>query len=234
MALQLKSSVSQNQAGTELYIEVVTATGVYNASTNPGGFGAPNPTRNEVALLFYGLHKKVPGDVEAIPLAYNALTVTSFTIELNDDNNGILDYHVFPVLVFNPVASYDDGDIVYDVENPSAPFIKKRILGQWQTLQIEDLLQENVEGTLDDVAFPIPRAIAFKDELNAKRVLLLRPVLYDGAEPDDYLEAKDRYDFVDGTLDIATKDFCAGAFNEAQIRLEAIFTLQDTIKETNG
>lgn len=232
--LQLKSAVSQNQGGTELYIEMVTATGVYDATTNPGGFGSPNPVRNSVALIFYGNNKKSAGDVLQSPDAYDPATVTSFTIQITNDNNGILEYFVWALPIFDDMLVYVDDDIVYDQENPAAPFIKKMIASVWTPILPIDLITETIEGTLEDVAFFFPRAIAFRDELNVARLRINRKLQAGDATDLDYDTSKTNFDLVEGLLDIASKAFCGGAFNEAQLRLEEVLTLQDTIATANG
>jgi hypothetical protein len=231
MPLVLKSNTTQNEAGTELYIEVVDATGVYDVDDNPGGFGPPNPARNTLAIVFYGNHEKVDGPVLAVPTAHNPLTVSSFTILLDSTiKNGILNYTIFGLNVFNSGGVYTDGDVVYDNENPAAPFIKKRVAGVWEPKTAAEILGDEEAVQTEDNAFPIPAAIEFKDELNRARINKLREKVYEKpCAEEEYRQIREWFDYVDGELELATNDFCSGAYAEAEAKLESIFTLQEKI-----
>src|SRR5690349_3227072 len=114
MPLAIKSEVTINPLGTEVYIEFLNATGVYDADDNPGGFGTPNPSRNTLAMVLVAKHKKVAGDVDASILAYNATSVTSFTVLMSEAVNGVLNYIILAIPLFDGGGSYVDGDITYD------------------------------------------------------------------------------------------------------------------------
>lgn len=230
--LELKRALTQKADGTEVYIEVENATGIYNVATNPGGFGAPNPSRNQVALLFYGLHKKTAGDIEAVVNSYNPETVSSFTLPMNKAINGHMELYVFAPLIFNPLGSYTDGDIVYDKENPLDKHLKKRVSGVWVRIEVADLVGEDAEvTTLFKNEFFVPQAKEFVDELNAAQQKKLRAFIYKECGKDDYEELRDRFDFAEGELVAATDDFSAAAYNEAQLKIEELFAYQDILAD---
>lgn len=221
--LVLKSKVTQSQDGTQLFIEVLNATGNYDADTNPGGFGSPNPARNTLALVFYGNFKRVAGDVLAVPLPHDPLTVASYTLNISG-LNGVLDYFVYAIPIFDPIGSYSDGDIVYDHQNPSQPFIKERVSSAWVPIQPADVANQLVVVQKEGFAFPIPEMATYRNQLNSDRMSQLKAKIDEGDDADweDYYLVRSGFDYVDGTLDAATKDFCAAAYAPAQVKLEKI------------
>lgn len=229
--LVLKTTVQRNAAGTELYIEFLTATGVYESPDNEGGFGTPNPARNTLAIIFYGLHKGVEADVEVLPLAHDPLTVSSFTIALTKEINGHLNYYLWALPVFDSGGSYSDGDIVYDNETPSAPFIKKRVSGVWESITKESLINESDVDYKEGNSFPIPDAETFRNELNAQRLDQLRDMVYQKCPAEEYEAIRNNFDYVDAELEEAINDFCSGAYAEAQRKLEKIFEFQTYLEE---
>lgn len=233
MALELKEAVSQKADGTEFYIEVVNATGVYNVSTNPGGFGAPNPARNTLALIFYGNHKKVAGDVLAVPVTYDPLVVSQFTILLDEAKNGHIQYYITALQIFSLIGVYADGDIVYNNQNPLLPVIQKRIAGVFTTITAAQMIGE--AGVVDELAsnqFPIPDAINFKNQLLAEKFPILQDFINERTEclGDEYEESENNFTYVDNLLELATLDFAAQAYNQAEIKLEEVFEFKDKIE----
>jgi hypothetical protein len=227
MALVLKTAVTRNAAGTELYIEFLNATGAYDDPTNLGGFGAPNVARESLAMIYYGLHKTVEEDIVSVPTAHDPLTATSFTIPLTRDNNGHLNYYVWGLPIFDDQLVYADGDIVYDNENPSVPFIKERVAGQWVTITSEDLVDKTVAIYKEGNVFPVPVAESFRMELNGLRLEKLRLMVYGECTEEEYTDFRNAFDYVDSELEEAINDFCSGSYAEAQQKLENIFEYQD-------
>lgn len=62
MALEQKFQFSEDQKGTVLFLDDVT--GPYDATTNPGGYGAPNTDRNEIAIYVITKYKATAQDQE--------------------------------------------------------------------------------------------------------------------------------------------------------------------------
>ncbi|MGC3945349.1 MAG: hypothetical protein QM762_12685 [Chryseolinea sp.] len=225
MPLAIKSAVTINPLGTEVYIEFLNATGVYDVDDNPGGFGTPNPSRNTLAMVLVAQHKKVAGDVDATILAYNVTSVTSFTVLMSQDVNGVLNYVILAIPLFDDGASYDDGDIVYDNTNPSEPVIQKMVDGDWVEITADEAVSESSISKLDDYSLPIPDAIAFADNLKGQKLLALRSFIYGECPKDEeYEPTRNSFEYVDGLINNATNSFCAQAYNEAQIFIEEVFT----------
>lgn len=227
--LILKSDVTQNQAGTEVYVEVVEATGTYDVDDNPGGFGTPNPNRNALALVFYGNHKKVEADVESTLSPHNPLSVTSFTVLITESVNGVLEYYVFALPIFDDGGVYVDGDIVYDNETPATPFIKERVAGVWVTRVPSELVGKTAIVSLEDNTFVIPDAANFRNALNAARTNKLRSKIAGECGEEEYMQFREWFDYVDGELDMACSDFNTEAYAEAQIKVEAVLDLKTKI-----
>lgn len=226
--LQLKTAVTRNSSGSELYVEFLNATGVYNAGTNPGGFGAPNPERNTLAVIFYGNFKISTGDVEATPLPYDALTVTSFTLAIDRSKNAHLNHYIFALPIFDDGGTYEEGDIVFNNENPSAPLIQKlNSEDEWETITAADLIGEEVDQK-ETNSFITPEAEAFVNELSALRLSKLRALIEGKCGKDEYEPTRNSYDYVDSLLEGAILDFCSGAYAEAELKLEEIFAYQDS------
>lgn len=222
MALVLKTKTTRAADGSQLFIEFYNATGLYNVSTNPGGFGSPNPIRNTLAMIFYGNHKRVAADVLAVPLAYDPVTVESYTLAL-PGVNGVLDYNIFAIPIFDPMGSYADGAIVWDNQNPTVPFIKKRVSSAWVVKQPADIIGEAIIVQKEGFAYPIPEMEKYRNELNTSRLNLLSEKVESGVDEQvDYDTVRNAFDFVDGLLDASGQDFCSGAYNEAQKKLERI------------
>lgn len=228
--LELKKNVTRSPDGTQCFIEVVEATGLYNVDSNPGGFGPPNPARNVMALLFYGNYKLSADDQLAVANLYDAMTVGSFTLPIVRATNGHLNFYVFAVNKFDIGGVYVDGDIVYDVENPAVPFVKKKVGGVWIVITIPDLIPETSVVRTEGNVFIIPSAEQYENELSANAVKLLRAYVNGEFQEDKYQPARNDYDFVEGLLENAVNLFCRGAYAEAQLLLEEILAFEDDRK----
>ncbi len=223
--LQLKTTVSRNGSGTELYVEFLNATGVYDVSTNPGGFGAPNAERNTLAVIFYGNFKLSTGDVLAVPEFYDPTSVTSFTILIDRAKNAHLNHYIFALPIFDDEAEYEEGDIVFDVDNLVIQKLNED--DEWETLQPADLIEEEVDQK-ETNSFITPEAEAFENELAALRLSKLRALVNGSCGKEDYEPTRNSYDYVDGLLEGAILDFCSGAYAEAQLKLEELFAYEDS------
>jgi hypothetical protein len=105
MPLQLK--LKRGAVDSQLaYFLLLDNTGLYNVTTNPGGYGTPNPDRATLALYLYGY--KYKKDVDDTPLNISNLdptAVTQWQIPMPTDG-----YYYFTLLGFN----------IYDVLLPYA------------------------------------------------------------------------------------------------------------------
>ena len=119
MAIQykLRNTHTFNSSSSRLYLE--DNTGIYNASTNPGGYGSPNLTRNSVALIPVGLYKSSVGNKFITFDTYNPLTATVFNAQLVAD--GWYEFHLLSLPLYNPMLlqTYNTGDSYYSVNDSS-------------------------------------------------------------------------------------------------------------------
>lgn len=225
--LVLKTTQQRNQEGTEAYIEFLEATGTYNVSTNPGGFGAPNPDRADFAAVMIAVHKLVSGDVPANILAYDPLSVTSFTIEITPDVNGHLKYDLYLIPIFDELLTYNEGDITYDNRVPADPAIMIYQDATWVEINKEDILQDGSDLVQKNGnAFIIPVAEEFQNDLDAERLKKLRDYIKEVCECEEYDKARLYFDFVDAMLGAAIRAFCSGAYAEAQINVEEVLSFK--------
>lgn len=223
--LVLKTTQERNQEGTEAYIEFLNATGTYNVSTNPGGFGTPNPDRADFAAVLVAIHKLVNSDVPANILAYDPISVTSFTIEITPEVNGHLKYDLYLIPIFDELLTYDEGDITYDNRVPADPSIMIYQDSVWVEIPKEylagsDLTQKNGNALI------IPVAEEFQNELDAERLRKLRDFIKEVCECEEYDKARLNFDFVDAMLGAALRAFCSGAYAEAQINIEEVMSFK--------
>lgn len=94
MALVQRFVPSDNQAGTTTTVS--DETGTYDAVSNPGGYGAPNTPRDEVALIILGKYKASAGDTDLTPDAYDPETVTEFVFP-DLEHDGYYQYKIYTV-----------------------------------------------------------------------------------------------------------------------------------------
>lgn len=110
--LELQATITLAADNTIATIQ--DSTGDYDAINNPGGFGAPNPLRNEIGLFIVG--KKTTGaGVESFLNRvedYDPLTEDSFAFELSGD--GWYTLFLVGLQLFDGLASYSSGDYVYN------------------------------------------------------------------------------------------------------------------------
>lgn len=235
MPLQLKGAASQASDGTQIYIEFLEATGTYDVDDNPGGFGAPNPARNTLAIVIFAEHKLVAGDQDADVLQYNPLTVASFTININKAVNGVINWVIMALPIFDDEVTYSNGTVVWDNTNPIAPIIKKMVDSEWVVKTLEEAANDSTVTKVDEYSFPIPDAITFANELNASRLKLLRAFVNKQCGKDEYVGALINYQYVDALMISAIAAFCDQmAYNEAQNDIEEIFKFQSQVLTANG
>lgn len=78
MALSQTFTPSQSQAATILYLDDLT--GSYNVTTNPGGYGAPNTERTDLALILIAKYKAIAADDYLTISSYDPEIVTEWTM----------------------------------------------------------------------------------------------------------------------------------------------------------
>jgi hypothetical protein len=93
------------------YFYLEDNTGVYNVTTNPGGYGTLNPARNTLALYVYG-YKYRSTTPEALTIGNTIpLTATQWQVPMGEDG-----YYYFTLLaipIWDTVPTYTINTIVY-------------------------------------------------------------------------------------------------------------------------
>lgn len=115
MALALK--ISRTLIGDDgLTVTIADNTGTYNASTNPTGWGSPNPDRADFALILFVVEKASTGDVVITPTVYTPssgdetdVTVWSFTNNIG----GWYEYYMLAVKEWNASDTWEVGELTY-------------------------------------------------------------------------------------------------------------------------
>lgn len=111
MALSInivKSSL--NSDGTVMNLS--DDTGAYNVSTNPGGYGTPNPDRNQVAIFLLAYNKRSDGDVSLSIASYNKTTATTWAVTLNKD--GWQQVNAYGLQLYDVNTEFSISELVYN------------------------------------------------------------------------------------------------------------------------
>lgn len=112
LAVSLSSTVTLNTTVSPARLTLPDSTGVYDSGTNLGGYGAPNPERNTLYILFFAF--KVVG-VDLVPapvVAYNGLTATQAFAKII--GNGTYRAYLLTVTITAPGVSDLAGYVFYD------------------------------------------------------------------------------------------------------------------------
>lgn len=221
--LVLKTKSTRSQDGLQVFIEFFNATGNYDSVNNPGGWGSPNPARNTLAMLFYGNFKRVTADVPAVPTAFDPTTVQSYTLNISGVN-GVIDFYIFAVPLYNSGGTYHSGDITYDnTTNPSNPVLQQYNGTTWLPIDITVLIGVSTIVQVEGFLFPVPEMEAYRNALYIQRVDQVRQNILDNDDDwEAYHLARKNFDYVDGTLDASGMEFCSQNYAVAQARLEEL------------
>lgn len=111
MALQIQVTKSSTSSDCTTLI-IQDSTGNYNALTNPGGYGVPNPIRANIGLKLFVTLKKTTGDIPIAISTYNEITVSQWSVTITEDGH----YELFLVACdfYSNLTTYASGDIIYD------------------------------------------------------------------------------------------------------------------------
>jgi len=151
MALELKLKRGAVAADLSYFI-LQDNTGVYNVSTNPGGYGTPNPNRNALALYLFGYYyqsdPKVTTDNPIVISNTIPNSVTEWQIPITADGYvyftllGINNWDSATAYVIDDVVFYQNNYyIAIDVSTNLDP-VNNPLL--WQL--ISDMTSEDITG----------------------------------------------------------------------------------------
>ncbi len=217
MALVQRFTITENQAGTITTIS--DATGAYDVTSNPTGYGAPNTERTNLALIIIGKYKASIGDTELTFDAYNPETVTSFTVS-NLTLDGYYQYNVYPV----PKSGTEPGDVLNTFRYDFATDQLERYNGAtWIAAEYTELQTYSAANVAN--AWPhIPQLFKAKNYLN-KLLLIGTQLSVKKTDLQQYLMATEI--MVNGGISL----FGEGSYTTFQEEIEKYQSRVDTILE---
>lgn len=175
MALELSLSVS-SEANDGTSITIADVTGDYNASTNEGGYGTPNPTRASLRLYMLPLKKAEDGTPTILDVDNtDADTITSWEIEIENDG-----WHSFGVLAcsaYSASADYSISNIVFsDVTNQIYITKKSNGIGSTVVNPATDSLNETW-GTIESGDIDVNEVLAFPSNYGIEDSFILNQII---------------------------------------------------------
>ena len=226
MALDLKQKIEDTRNATKIY--VTDKTGAYNASTNAGGWGSPNPELNQYALVSIGVMKHSEGDKDVVPVTSNVSfnenanntyeTVFTFTY-LGD---GVHEFYLFALPVSEDGVNTLDGHTLVEGEYFYMNGVIYRIVSGTATVV------EDYKAMIDDATVTQGKC----DKLYVSKLKIKRNDLYL-----DYTEARGSFVADDPkflkTLELSEdirgviNTFLSGLLVDAENQIETLLDLYD-------
>ncbi|UCD06999.1 MAG: hypothetical protein JSW41_04160 [Candidatus Aenigmatarchaeota archaeon] len=113
MALEQQICHTSNTADCEVFT-ITDQTGTYDAVDNPGGYGAPNPLRNDLALYLLGYKYKEGEDDEDITAVINNTDPQNVTYwEIANSEDGYYYFDLLTINIWDNLTSYVVDDLVF-------------------------------------------------------------------------------------------------------------------------
>lgn len=202
---------SINIANTEIYID--DSTGDYDALTNTGGYGAPNPDRVDLALVVLIEYKASTGDELLTANSNDPLSVVQFTLPTPSPDGWV---RVDGWFIEKIVGGEIDGDVRYDTGDGK---VKKMVSAVWvEVTDYNDLLLEAALVTDTLNINVLVESSKKKHDVNNER--------FDKILTGDFNEKRDtldrQYIEIDGRLEQGSNQFAAGNYSEFQRITEAL------------
>lgn len=95
------------------YLNLTDATGLYNVSDNPGGYGTPNPNKNQVATILLANNKRQDeGDVLLTVQPYNPIVDYNYIVNIYKD--GWYQIKSFGLRLYSTNTSFSITEAAYD------------------------------------------------------------------------------------------------------------------------
>jgi hypothetical protein len=227
MALVLKLSRNSVSAASSSMI-ITDATGNYDATTNPSGYGSPNANRNTLALFLRVYNKRYDGDSSLsntlLTIAsYDPTTVTQWTSTLNKD--GWQQATVYGLKLYSTSTLFAVNDLVYntstseiwriDSVSGSGPYTYTHTV--MNQIDLENTLYGKAYLTvLDTYAIP-----SISDLANRAIKNYFNLIVDPSSVQEDIDEAKEDADELDLLITAITYGFEYGYMAEAQKQVES-------------
>ncbi len=228
---------SINDAGTELYLR--DDTGAYEVSDNPGGYGTPNPDRDEIALILIATNKRDgdnggEGDVECEVQSYDPVSASAFTVNLYKD--GWYQVKTFGLRLYDVNTSFSITEAVYDVSSQKIRKILTKSGSGPYTYTYEEIEKEGlvensvitlysaVLNTLVLEALCKCHASANKNFFDAVSPVGNKTAIQDEPTFQTYLK-------IDAYLKSIKYSFAFGSYTQAQLKVEQAEKICDCIND---
>lgn len=219
---------SINDSGTELYLR--DDTGAYEVSDNPGGYGTPNPERDELALILIATNKRDgenggEGDVECVVQSYDPVSASTFTVTLYKD--GWYQVKTFGLRLYDVNTSFSLTEATYDVSSQTIRKIATKsgsgpYTYTYDIIEKEDLDESSVitlySAVLNSLVIPgICKCYSSsnKNFFDAVSPVGNKTVIKDEPTFETYLK-------IGAYLKSIVDSFCFGSYTQAQLKVEQV------------
>lgn len=154
MALSLViAKTGINADGTE--ITITDQTGVYDASTNPGGYGTPNPERTDLALFLRVFAKRYnktetleSTNLTTDPDSSDPLVVANWDCTLLSEKDSWIQATIYGLQLYAASTGllFEVGELCYDVDSASIVKILTREEGEGYTYTSESVTEADLDN----------------------------------------------------------------------------------------
>lgn len=119
--------------------------GTYKQVTNDWGYGAPNPLRENLAVIFGAVHKQSKSVSWSVASAYSPTDGLVDRVAFNYPKDGHYHLYMFVAPVFVQDKVYTEGEYSFHPDGNKTPYsgeVKKFIGGTWEVREIQALADE--------------------------------------------------------------------------------------------
>jgi len=197
-------------------------TGNYDATTNPGGYGTPNPDRADVALVLRAFNNRYDGsttvvsnNVDVTPDNTDPLVVINWNVEI--DKQGWYKVVLYGLNILDSSVLLSVGEIVWNTLTSSIERITDRVGSGPYTYTTIAATPEDLDGNTYTKAYSFLLDTYADDELCVCFNKAVR-YYYKSKEEAD----KERYRKIRGYLTVMKLDFLTGSPAEGQKIVEQV------------
>lgn len=220
MALQLK--IKKDGITTTGFLVIKDVTGDYDATTNPGGYGTPNPDRDEVALVVRAFNNRydssasvVSNNVEVTPDNTDPLIAANWNVTIN--KQGWYKVVLYGLSILDSDVLLSVGEIVWNPLTSSIERIANREGSGPYTYTTVAVTPEDLDGNTYAKAYSVLLDTYADNELC---VCFNKAVRYSYKSKEE--ADKERYRKIRCYLTVMKLDFLTGSPAEGQKIVEQV------------